>query len=173
MKYFTGAILLASLLVSCKNKKAKIVDKAYVDSLISHYTLPKAAEINDKDMQFWKSRISPKDPRQVNESKYASTLVSRFHFFGDIQDVKHADSIYKAVNKTYNNTLAGPFVALTSTAMLQHHFSKADSLFEKAKKLGVDGFTLNTLTFDVNFELGRYNTAGIYLSRLKRDKDYS
>jgi len=159
MKYFTCCILLAALLVSCKNKSPKIVGKVYVDSLISHYTLPKAVEINDKDMQFWKSRIDPKNPRQVNESKYASTLVARFHFFGDINDVKHADSIYNQVNKTYNNTLAGPFVALTSTAMLQHHFSMADSLFEKAKKLGVDNFTLNTLTFDVNFELGRYNTA--------------
>ena len=173
MKYFTFGVLLTFLLISCKNKSVKIVDKAYTDSLINHYTLPKAVEINDKDMQFWKSRIDPKNPRQVSESKYASTLVSRFHFLGDIRDVKHADSIYNTVNKTYNNSLAGPFVALTSTAMLQHYFSKADSLFKKAKKLGVDNFTLNTLAFDVNFELGRYNTAGIYLNRLKRNKDYS
>jgi hypothetical protein len=173
MRYFISAVLIASLFIACKNRNAKIVGQAYADSLINHYTLPKAVEINDKDMQFWKSRIDPKNPRQVNESKYASTLVSRFHFLGDINDVKRAESIYNAVNKTYNNTLAGPFVALTSTAMLQHHFSEADSLFENAKKLGVDNYTLNTLTFDVNFELGKYNTAGIFLNRMKRNKDYS
>ena len=173
MKYIIGAVLLATLFVSCKNKNAKIVDKAYVDSLTSHYTLPDMVTVNQKDMEFWKNRINPKDPRQVNESKYASALVSRFHFLGDIRDVKKADSIYNAINKTYNNTLAGPFTALTSTSMLQHHFSRADSLFEKAKKLGVDNFTLNTLSFDVNFELGRYNAAGVFLNRMKRDKDYS
>lgn len=173
MKYFFGAVLLASLFVSCKNKNLKIVDKTYADSLISHYTLPDMVIINQKDIEFWKNRVDPKNPRQVNESRYASALVSRFHFFGDIRDVKKADSIYDAINKTYNNTLAGPFVALTYTAMLQHHFSTADSLFAKAQKLGVDKFTLNTLSFDVNFELGKYNTAGIFLNRLKSGKDYS
>ncbi len=67
-------------------------------------------------------------------------LITRFHQFGDIRDVKEAESIYKKINKTYNNTLPGPFVALTSSAMLQHHFIQADTLFEKAKKIGVDGF---------------------------------
>ena len=173
MKYFIFLVLSSILFVSCKNKNAKIVDKDYADSLISHYKLPAIVTMNQKDMDFWESRIDPTDPRQVNESKYAATLVSRFHFFGDIQDIKRADSIYDTVNRTYNNTLAGPFVALTSTAMLQHHFRAADSLLEKAKKLGVDNFTLNTLSFDVNFELGRYNTAGIFLNRMKRNKDYS
>ncbi|SHM01728.1 tetratricopeptide repeat protein [Mucilaginibacter sp. OK098] len=173
MKYLVGAILMASFFISCKNQNSKIVSKVYVDSLINHYTLPQQAKDNEADLEFWKSRIDPKQSRQVNESKYASTLIARFHLFGDIQDVKQAEAIYKNINKTYNSSLASPFVALTSSAMLQHHFSQADTLLEKAKKIGVDNFTLYTLSFDVNFELGRYIKSSLYLNSLKSDKDYS
>jgi tetratricopeptide (TPR) repeat protein len=109
----------------------------------------------------------------VNEAKYASTLIARFHLFGDIQDVKQAESIYKSINQTYKNTLASPFVALTSSAMLQHHFIQADTLLQQAKKLGIDGFTNKTLSFDVSFELGRYTDAAFYLKQLKKGNDYS
>jgi len=173
MKYFLGAFLLASIFASCKSQKSKIVDSVYVDSLISNYTLPAQVKDNETDMQFWKSRIDPKQPRQVNESKYAATLIGRFHQFGDIQDVKAAESIYKSINKTYKNTLASPFVALTSSAMLQHHFIQADTLLQQAKKIGIDGFTNSTLSFDVNFELGRYNAAALYLKQLKKGNNYS
>jgi tetratricopeptide (TPR) repeat protein len=172
MKYFIYLCLAASILTSCKNN-SRIVDKSFVDSLIGHYSLPAQVKDNETDMQFWKKRIDPKQPRQVNESKYASTLITRFHQFGDISDVKDAESIYRGINKTYNQTLASPFVALTSSAMLQHHFIQADTLLQKAKMIGVDGFTANTLSFDVNFELGRYADAVFYLNQLKRGKDYS
>ncbi len=173
MKYFTCTLCLALFFVSCKNHNSNIVDKAYADSLINHYTPPRQVTDNEKDMQFWKNRIDPKLPRQVGESKYASTLVTRFRQLGDIHDVKQAESILKGVNKTYNNTLPGPFVALTGSAMLQHHFIQADTLFQIAKKIGVDDFTLNTLSFDVNFELGMYTNANFYLRKLRQDKDYS
>jgi tetratricopeptide (TPR) repeat protein len=173
MKYLLTAVCVATLFTSCTNKKSKIVSEAYADSLINHYTLPEQVLDNEKDMEFWKNRIDPNQPRQVNESKYASTLITRFHQFGDINDVKQAESILKGVNKTYNNTLPGPFVALTSSAILQHHFIQADTLLQIAKKIGVDEFTNLTLSFDVNFELGRYNDAAFYLKKLSRDKDYS
>ncbi len=173
MKYFLASICLAFIFTSCKKQNSKIVDEVYTDSLITHYTLPIQVKNNETDMLFWKNRINPKDPRQVNESKYAGTLIARFHQFGDINDVKQAESILRNVNKTYNNTLPGPFVALTSSAMLQHHFIQADTLLNTAKKIGIDGFTSNTLSFDVDFELGRYNDASFYLRKLRPAKDYS
>jgi len=173
MKYFIGVVLLGSFFASCKNQSEKIVDNVYADSLIKRYTVPRQATDNEKDMQFWKSRIDPKQPRQVNESKYASTLITRFHEFGDIHDVKEAESVLISVNKTYNNSLGSPFAALTSSAMLQHRFSEADTLLQKAIKAGIDGFTATTLSFDVNFELGRYNYANAFLHQLKKGNDYS
>ena len=57
--------------------------------------------------------------------------------------------------------------------MLTHHFSRADTLLQQAQKIGIDGFTLNTLSFDVNFELGHYTEASFFLSKLKPGHDYS
>jgi len=172
MKYSLYIFFFAVLFTSCK-RNAKIVDQTFADSLVTHYTYPQQMAQNAADMQFWKNRIDPKRPGQVSESKYASALVTRFHFLGDIKDVKTAEAVLKGVNKTYNNSLAGPFVALTGSAMLQHHFAQADTLLNKALKIGVDGFTKTTLSFDVNFELGRYNDAEISLRRLASAKDYS
>ncbi len=173
MKYLLAALCLVLFFASCNNSKSKIVDDVYADSLINHYTLPTQVKYSEEDLQFWKNRIDPKLPGQVNESKYAAALITRFHQFGDIRDVKEAEVILKNINKTYNSTLSSPFVALTSSAMLQHHFMQADSLLQKAKKIGIDGFTSNTLSFDVNFELGKYTDAAFYLKQLKKDKDYS
>jgi hypothetical protein len=173
MKYFVAAACLLTLFASCKNSNSKFIDRAYADNLMSHYTLPQQVKDNEKDMEFWKGRIDPKRPGQVNEAKYAATLIARFHQFGDINDVKQAEAILKNINKTYNGTLASPFVVLTSSAMLQHHFAHADTLLQKAKKIGIDGFTDATLSFDVDFELGRYNDASLYLNKLKKAKDYS
>jgi tetratricopeptide (TPR) repeat protein len=173
MKYFFTTLCLALLFTSCTKHKPQIVANAYVDSLIEHYTYPRQVKDNETDMQFWKNRIDPKQPRQVNESKYASTLITRFHQFGDINDVKQAEAIYRSVNKTYNGTLPSPFISLTSSAMLQHHFIQADTLLQKAKKIGIDDFSNMTLSFDVNFELGRYTDAAFYLKKMSTDKDYS
>jgi tetratricopeptide (TPR) repeat protein len=171
MKYILYMFLVAFIVTSCKNK-SKIVDKTFADSLV-HYTLPSQVKTNEADMAFWKARINPNLPGYVSEGKYASSLITRFHEFGDINDVKEAESIYRKINKVYNNSLPGPYISLTSSAMLQHHFIQADTLLQEAKKIGIDGFTTNTLSFDVNFELGRYNIAESYLSKMKPDKDYS
>jgi hypothetical protein len=175
MKYLSGVLCLVALLMSCKNKNAQIVDKAYGDSLIAQYAPSKQVQLNDQNLQFWKNRINPKNPGQVNESRYASALIGRFHEFGDIQDVKQAESILKSVNKTYNNSLGSPFSALTASAMLQHHFIQADTLLQQAikSKGGIDESTTLTLSFDVNFELGRYSAAKIFLKKLKAANDYN
>ena len=59
--------------------------------------------------------------------------------------------------------------------MLQHHFILADTpCYSGGKKSRqVDENTAATLSFDVNFELGRYTAATILLKKLKRDNDYS
>lgn len=173
MKYQIGVLFITSLFSSCNHRNQKIVDPGYINNLINNYTFPLQTKNNEKELLFWKNRIDPKRPGQVNESKYAAALITRFHEFGDIHDIKEAESVLKNINKTYNATLASPFVALTSSALSQHQFIQADTLLQKAKKAGINGFTSCMLSFDVNFELGRYNSAGYCLKQLKRGNDYS
>lgn len=173
MKNIAAILFIATLFTSCKNNKEKIVSDAYADSLMTHYTTAQQVLDNDKDMLFWKNRIDPKNAGQLNESRYAGTLITRFHQLGDIQDVKDAETIIKAINKTYNGTLASPFSSLAATAMLQHRFALADTLLQKAKKAGMETASANMLSFDVAFELGRYDEANQYLHLLQSHKDYN
>lgn len=131
MKYLIFLVCATLFLCSCNRKP--LVNKLYVDSLVAHYTVPGFVNDNVTDMIFWKNRINPKNPQNTNESRYAATLLARFRQFGDIEDVKQAESIYKQVSSTYNHKIASPYVSLVSSAMLQHHFSEADSLLDTAK----------------------------------------
>jgi len=173
MKCQIGVIFTTLLFSSCNHFKSKIVDAGYINNLINNYTFPLQTKNNENDLLFWKNRIDPERPGQVNESKYASALIVRFREFGNISDVKEAESVLKNINKTYNSTLASPFVALTSSALLQHRFAQADTLLQKAKNVGINGFTSCTLSFDVNFELGKYSIAGYYLKQLEGENDYN
>src|SRR5476651_555683 len=112
MKYFAGLLCIAVLFASCKNDKAKLVDQAYADSLMSHYAIPKLVLDNNAEMAFWKNRIDPKNPGQSAESRYAGTLVARFHEFGDIQDLKAAETVVKGIDKTYNGKMASAYASL-------------------------------------------------------------
>ncbi|PSL34895.1 tetratricopeptide repeat protein [Chitinophaga ginsengisoli] len=173
MKYQIHALLIALLFPACNRLSPKIVEAGYIDSLINNRTVALQTKNNESDLLFWKNRIDPDRPGQVNEAKYASALVTRFREFGDINDVKEAESVLRSINKTYNSTLASPFIALTSSALLQHRFMEADTLLQKAKNIGINGFTSCTLSFDINFELGRYSIAEYYLKQLKGWNDYS
>lgn len=171
MKFFFSLIAVALAFSSCKRQP--LVGKTYVDSLISHYTIPAVVTDNNNDMKFWQRRIDPENPQNINEARYAATLITRFHHFGDINDVISADSMYRAISDTYRHKLATADLALVSTAMLQHRFSSAQLLLDSAKKLGIKNYTGNNVSFDVCFELGHYNEAKFYLAQLKPFKDYN
>lgn len=161
-----------SFLTACKNDKKPLVDPVFADSLITHFTLPADAKNKEAEMQFWKSRIDPKNPGMVNEAKYAATLIARFHQTGDIRDVKMADSIIRAIDTLFHFKEAGPKLSLVTLSIMQHRFSVADSFLQQAKAIGLKRYEWLTALFDVSFEIGRYDNARISLNQLKADADY-
>jgi hypothetical protein len=172
VKRITTILFITSILfISCKNNKA-IADKAFTDSLLTHYTLPASVKAIEKDIQFWKSRIDPKSVGLVNESRYASTLIARFHQFGDIQDIRMADSVMQLVNTAYNYKEASPNLSLCAYSILQHRFTVADNYLEKARLAGLKKYESLTASFDVDFEMGRYSNAALYVKQLQPYKDY-
>ena len=166
--------LLAPLVffLSCKYDNTKIVDRAFTDSLITHFTLGATVTATADEMLFWKKRIDPKSVGLVNESRYASLLISRFHQFGDIQDIREADSIMRAVNAAYNGKEASPNISLCAYSILQHRFTAADNYLAAARRDGLKKYEALTVSFDVDFELGQYVNAGSYIQQLKPFADY-
>ena len=160
------------LFASCKNEKKPIVSAVFIDSLISHYSQPEINTTNETDLQFWKNRLDPKNPGLVSELKYAAALIQRVHLSGDINDVITADSILYVADKTFNHKESSPNMALVRNSMLQHRFTQADSLFDEAKKTDVKPYDAISTSFDVDFELGRYQFAEAALQKITDYKDY-
>ncbi|HTL08865.1 MAG TPA: hypothetical protein VL307_11425 [Chitinophagaceae bacterium] len=167
--HFIG--LLVFIVCSSCHQSA-IVEKSFTDSLLAHYTSPAAISATEKDIQFWKGRIDPQNTGLSNESRYASSLVARFQQLGNIHDLKAADSIMQRVNTVYNAKETGPQLALCHYSLLQHSFLQADAFLETARKLGLKRYELLSNSFDVDFELGRYSNAGLYVQQMKPYADY-
>ncbi len=165
----TGIIIM---LASCKNTPSTIVERAFTDSLIAHYSAAAAVNAHTAEISFWKNRIDPNNTGLSSESRYAAALIGRFHQSGDVNDIKTADSMMSRVNAAYNFKETGPNIALASYAVLQHRFAAADGFMTTARRLGLKKYEALTTSFDVDFELGRYSNAALYVKQLQPYADY-
>ncbi|HLK30036.1 MAG TPA: hypothetical protein VKT28_15755 [Puia sp.] len=161
-----------ALLFSCHQQHKKIVSTDFVDSLITHYSPSSLSIENQKEKQFWKSRIDPKLAGYVNESRYAGCLGLDFHLSGDIDSLKKSDSVLQKINNNFNHREASVQLALASHCVTEHRFMQADSFLQKAKLLGLRPYESNTSSFDVDFELGRYADAKAALNAMSSPNDY-
>ncbi len=172
MKKLICGIAILFLLVSCKNENKRIVSAAFVDSLILNYSDTAVIRSVETDLQFWKGRIIPTNPGLVNELKYASSLVQRFHLNGDITDVITADSILYTSDIAFNHNEPAPNMALVHNCILQHRFKNADSLLGQARNAHIKKYESAATGFDVAFELGYYLLAETELKKIADPDDY-
>ncbi|MEO6348500.1 MAG: hypothetical protein ABIO60_11395, partial [Aquaticitalea sp.] len=169
----TASFLITTLLfIQCKKEEKAFVTQSFVDSLKTNYRMPKVITDNEKDMQFWKSRIKGDASDLVNQTKYASTLVSHFGLLGDIKDLKIADSNLVDLQNKFNGKEAGIYLALVHNSILQHKFDKAGDYLQKAKEIGIKNSVDYPITFDVDFENGNIENAAKNLEKMKDEKDY-
>jgi hypothetical protein len=158
--------------MGCTHESREIVSSSYIDSLIQYYQEPSFARLNDSSLLFWKRRIDPKLAGLVSETKYAGALSMRFHLFGDIQDIRKADSVIRKLDSNFNHKEAQADLILVNYSILQHRFKEADDWLEQAKRNGLKKYDQLTSSFDVDFELGRYFNAGNELKEMKSSADY-
>ena len=173
MKFIPAAFGLFMLITSCAHKQKTIVNAAFADSLITHYTYSKLAGTTNSNLLFWEKRMDSIPENFVNGPKYASALLSRFRLYGDINDLLKADSLYNRSNEANQEKEPGIFRALASFAMLQHRFMQADSFLQKAGKIEGQSPANAFLDFDISFERGQYQHSKILLQTLKKNNDYS
>lgn len=172
MNYIKYSLILVVALTGCIRGNQPLVTKGYTDSLISQNSYSQTIRANNAEMAFWKARIDPKVAGISNELKYASTLVRKFHLSGDIVNLNKAELVLTEIGNVYNNKEAGVYVALTEIALLKHQFKHAADLLGKAKQIGIQSYVANSFSFDVEFELGHYNLAAFYLSKIKSPADF-
>ncbi|MEP6711089.1 MAG: hypothetical protein ABJA37_01675 [Ferruginibacter sp.] len=172
MKQLLIPVILLFAFTSCNQDKKIIADAAFIDSLISNFTPSTAIKTNQDEMNFWSGRIDPKRHDAVSEAKYASFLAGRFNLLGDIQDMNSSDSVLNLLDADFNFKEAAPKLSLLHNAITQHRFRQADTLLEKAKAIGLRKYESASSSFDVNFELGRYELAENDLKNIAVNDDY-
>jgi hypothetical protein len=172
MKFIIVPVIVLSLFSCCMSGSKTSVDKSYADSLIRNYPSSEAVKITNSEILFWKNRINPEDPALSNELKYVSALVRRFRQLGDINDLSQAENVLTTSNAAFNSKEARIYLALSEIAMLRHKFKPAEDLLNKAKRLGIQSYVFNSASYDVEYELGHYNLASFYLTKIKSPTDY-
>jgi hypothetical protein len=161
-----------SCLLSCNHRKP-IVEGHFTDSLIANYTASKAALTNEEDLRFWQKRVDSLPQSFVNLEKYASALASRFHIYGDIQDLKKADSIMQALNQQFKGTEPNILLHLASYSLLQHRFKETKKYLDKVVQMKAEKYATQMMLFDAQFESGNYYEASTILKINRAPKDYA
>lgn len=165
-------ILLLLALTSCRHKEP-LVTAAFIDSLYRADTPDSLIASNERNIDFWQSRIRKQPAGNINEAKYAAGLIERFKLKGNINDLYVADSILKEVDAVFGHKLSGPLLGLVSLSIMRHRFAQADTFLYKARGLGIRAYENNNLGFDVSFELGRYAQSAYHLKNLAAVKDFN
>ena len=172
MKQIIIFISFLAIISSCNKNKGPVTDTKFVDSLLSNYKMSEAQIINEKDIIFWKNKLDKAPVGFLEAQQYAGNLVARFHLYGDINDLKTADSILHWLNQQYKEQDAGPLRTLAGYAILQHRFKEAYDYVQKALALGSERYASELLNFDAAFELGQDQLAKNILSRIKATNEY-
>jgi hypothetical protein len=158
------------LLASC-NRGEVLVKPVFIDSLLSHYTPSPMAAVNDSDLAFWNNRVQKEPGSFVNLSKYASALAGRFHLYGDIKDLRAADSIMQKIAHQYHEP--GMLLSLAGYKMMQHRFAEAKEAIDSVVAMKAERYAAQMMLFDADFELGDEFHSGYILKKNYAPSDYA
>lgn len=172
MRRILFALAISATLTSCNKKAHTIVDVTFVDSLLDHYQLSEAQIVNQKDIDFWKKKLDASQNGFLENQQYAATLAIRFHLYGDISDLKAADSIIQQINQRNHEQEAGPLRSVASYAIQKHRFHEANEFVQKALALGSEQYASELLYFDAAFELGDERLIKSILDKIKSTNEY-
>ena len=149
-----------------------MVDTAFADSLLTHYSRTTAQNLNEQNLIFWKNKSDKSPASYVEMQQYAGTLAGRFHLYGDITDLKAADSILNWLHIIFKQKDAGIARALAVHAITQHQFTKASELVQQALAIGSEKYISQLLNFDVAFEMGNIQLSKDILKSIKSTNEY-
>jgi hypothetical protein len=165
--------IIIAIFFGCKSENIEIVNEKYIDSLL----IIKGLSANQKalaiDSNFWKTRYEQDKNSYTNGQQYAAILQAKFKQYGDINDLKMAESIIQKINKIQNGVESGLNRTLAHLTSQQHRFQEANNYANLALKIGDNKYETTLLLFDAAFELGKIEQARIFLSKIKKQYEYA
>jgi tetratricopeptide (TPR) repeat protein len=172
VKYLVFLLIAVTVFSSSCNQNAPVTNPSFVDSVIVHYDSSQTERSLNGDMQFWQARLE-KDPASLSTAAtVAGDHVQRFHYYGDINDLQYADSVYQYLLSTQKEPEAGTLRSLSSVNMTRHRFAAGQQFAQRAYAVGSEKYASLSLYFDAAFELGNYALAKTILQQLYSTNQY-
>ena len=173
MKHAILFLLVVIGILACHQDQKILIDAKYIDNALKTDRSSNYEKSVQQDLVFWKKRVDSDSEGTTNFKKYASSLVSRFRLYGDISDLKQAESIISRINNETHNNESGNLRTLGHVVSLQHRFSETDTMLTKALKNGDNKYESMLMKYDVAFELGRISEAKRLLTFIEKPHEYA
>ncbi len=155
-------LIILAVICSCQQQiETPMVDRSYKQYLFQ----TKKVNYSGHEVQFWNDKFH-KHPSYLYLLKSAGLLSGQFKQDGNITHLVKSDSLLKHANTITQSRQVGIYQMLASNAITQHEFKNAQQYLQKAWDLGESKQTTLLMTFDVEMELGQYETAGKLLNRV-------
>ena len=175
MKYIQliFVFVLTSLIVGCnsKNKTQITNSKDYEDflALSDNISLKSAKE----ELIFWESKLKNHPDQYPYQAKLATANSSVFMASGNINHLKKAENNLLFVNKKTKFNNASYLRSLARNYISQHRFKEAYTLLNACYKGVSNKHQTALMLFDVSMELGYYDEAYKWLSKVKDNSDFN
>lgn len=123
-----------------------------------------AIEKYDQEIAFWESKVRAQPDGYTYLQKLASLLAKRFELTGEIENIMASDSLFLRANeRVAGKQKIGNYYALSSNAITQHQFKKAEYYSAMAYEASDEKWGPMLMIFDACMELGKYEKAGGFL----------
>lgn len=165
-KYFSIAAFSLLLLTACSDKKNIASSNDYI-IFLNQDIIKKEEERINEERSFWQQRLQRDTGNFVDMMKLASVHLRLFKLKGEINDLHAGDSLLKASAAKLGNNDPDILFAISHNSIAQHRFRDAALYNESAQKVKGDMYTVRSLEFDANMELGLYQNAARSLATLK------
>ena len=129
-------------------------------------------EKQQKEYAFWEAKIE-KTPGQFPWLvKMAIAANKLFDITGDVKYLNLANDHLESTNKINNRSSSDNLRSLARCYITQHRFKDSHQALLDAEELGEKIDETNKMLFDVNMELGDYETAETYLNKIKEKSSF-
>jgi tetratricopeptide (TPR) repeat protein len=170
-----AAIVIATVVYffAAHGDKKITMAKDYDTYLQSNGAAAEGLIFTDKEIAFWQQRLEKNREDIVSKIKLAKLYSSRYHYSGNIEEVKKSDSLYKVANMLQSKTGSSIYRSLAANCVTQHQFKQAQLYLDSALAMGDDKILSLQQQFDVALELGDVALAKGLLSKTGGKNDFS
>lgn len=146
-------------------------DRTDYEIYLSSNVNPEIKKLQE-EYNFWEEKLKKAPGQFPWKVKLASAANQLFALTGDIQYLTLANDNLESANKKINRTSAAILRSSAKTYITQHRFKESHQALLDAEVLAENLDDTNKMLFDINMELGDYDTAESYLNKIEEKSSF-